>query len=274
VGGGPSRRRPFANPSAAPAAAGPADGRRSTWAHILLRIGLLIALLGLLAGGAQLLGPWSPDRLRGLLAPAGPFAPAAFVGLFVALNSAGVPAPLLGAAGGLALGLIPGALATLAGMTVAASVQLLLARRMTRPSMAAVRLPGTDRLHKALQRRGWLAVVALRLIPAPFSAVNLAAGLTPLRLRSMAIGTLIGGAPKALGWAALGLGATRLPAVSPFVIAAVIVASLALTVVWLRWRRPRSAQAHPQPAPANQLPSRSTLPASSTAANNTSRTHR
>ncbi len=257
-----------------PAAAGPTDRRRSTWAHILLRIGLLVALLGLLAGGAQLLGPWSPDRLRGLLAPAGPFAPAAFVGLFVALSSAGVPAPLLGAAGGLALGLIPGALATLAGMTVAASVQLLLARRMTRPSMAAVRLPGTDRLHQALQRRGWLAVVALRLVPAPFSAVNLAAGLTPLRLRSMAIGTLIGGAPKALGWAALGLGATRLPAVSPFVAAAVTVAILALTVVWLRWRRPRSAPAHPQPAPANQVPSRSTLPASSTAANNTRRAHR
>jgi len=136
------------------------------------------------------------------------------------------------------------------------------------------RLSTWAHIHQALRRRGWLAVVALRLVPAPFSAVNLAAGLTSLRLRSMAIGTLIGGAPKALGWAALGLGATRLPAVSPFVIAAVIVASLALTVVWLRWRRPRSAQAHPQPAPANQLPSRSTLPASSTAANNTSRAHR
>jgi uncharacterized membrane protein YdjX (TVP38/TMEM64 family) len=231
-----------------PAAAGLADRPRSTWAPILLRIGLLIALLGLLAGSAWLLGPWSPERLRGLLATAGPFAPAAFVGLFVVLNSAGVPAPLLGAAGGLTLGLIPGALATLAGMTVAACVQLLLARRLTGPAMATVRLSGTDRLHEVLQRRGWLAVVVLRLVPGPFVAVNLAAGLTPLRLRWMAIGTLLGGAPKALGWAALGMGATRLPAVSPLVIAAVVVASLALTVVWLRWRRPRSAQAHAQPA--------------------------
>jgi hypothetical protein len=63
----------------------------------------------------------------------------------------------------------------------------------------------------------------------------------------MAIGTLIGGAPKALGWAALGLGATRL-AVSPLVIAAVVVAGVALTVVWLLWRRPRSSPAHAQPA--------------------------
>jgi uncharacterized membrane protein YdjX (TVP38/TMEM64 family) len=230
-----------------PAAAGPAGRRRSTWAPILLRIGLLIALLGLLAGGAWLLGPWSPDRLRGLLAPAGPLAPAVFVGLFVVLNSAGVPAPLLGAAGGLALGLVPGALATLAGMTVAACVQFLLARRLTGPAMAAVRFSGTDRLQQALQRRGWLAVVALRLVPGPFVALNLAAGLTPLRLRWMAVGTLIGGVPKALGWAALGLGASHL-AVSPLVVAAVIVAGVALTVVWLRWRRPWSAQAHAEPA--------------------------
>jgi hypothetical protein len=90
-------------------------------------------------------------------------------------------------------------------------------------------------------------VVVLRLVPGPFVALNLAAGLTPLRLRGMAIGTLIGGAPKALGWAALGLGATRL-AVSPLVIAAVIVAGVALTVVWLRWRRPQATPAHAQPA--------------------------
>ncbi len=230
-----------------PAGAGPAERRPSAWTRILLRIGLLVALLGLLAGGAWLLGPWSPDRLRGLLASAGPLAPAVFVGLFVVLNSAGVPAPLLGAAGGLTLGLIPGALATLAGMTVAACVQFLLARRLTGPAMAAVRFSGTDRLQQALQRRGWLAVVVLRLVPGPFVALNLAAGLTPLRLRWMAIGTLIGGAPKALGWAALGLGAARL-AVSPLVIAAVVVAGVALTVVWLLWRRRRPSQAHAQPA--------------------------
>jgi uncharacterized membrane protein YdjX (TVP38/TMEM64 family) len=93
-------------------------------------------------------------------------------------------------------------------------------------------------------------VVVLRLVPGPFVAVNLATGLTPLRLRWMAVGTLLGGAPKPLGWAALGLGATRLAAVSPLVTVAVIVAGLALTVVWLRWRRRRSVQAHPQPAAA------------------------
>lgn len=237
-----------------PATAGLTGRHRTTWAPILLRIGLLGAVLGLLAAAAQLLGPWPPDRLGGLLDALGPFAPAGFVGLFVALNTAGVPAPLLGAAGGLALGLVPGALATVAGMTVAACGQLLLGRRLTGSALAAVRLPGSGRLQKVLQGPGWLAVVALRLVPGPFSEVNMAAGLTPLRLRSMAIGTLIGGAPKALAWAALGLGATRLPALPPFLIAAVIVTGLVLTVAWLRWRAPRSPKSHPKPAKRSDTP--------------------
>jgi uncharacterized membrane protein YdjX (TVP38/TMEM64 family) len=245
-----------------------ASRRRATWAPILLRLGRLVAAVGLLAASARLLGPWSPERLQGLLAAAGPFAPAAFVALFVVLNTAGVPAPLLGAASGLALGLIPGALATLAGMTAAACTQLLLARRLTGPSRASVRLPGAHRLQQALQGRGWLAVVALRLAPGPFSEANLAAGLTPLRVRSMAAGTLIGGAPKALGWVALGLGTSRLPAVPPLMIAATVVAGLALTGVWLRRRGQQPAAAHPEPALPQQPSPTSDPPALQRAADN------
>jgi hypothetical protein len=176
-----------------PAGAGPAERRPSTWTRILLRIGLLVALLGLLAGGAWLLGPWSPDRLRGLLAPAGPLAPAVFVGLFVVLNSAGVPAPLLGAAGGLTPGLIPGALATLAGMTVVACVQFLLARRLTGPAIAAVRFSGTDRLvgDRRRRRRGrgpHCRVVAL----AQAAAVT---GACPTRSRGGRAGGPVPGPP-------------------------------------------------------------------------------
>ena len=247
-----------------------AGRRRTTWVPILLRLGLLVAAVALLAASARLLGPGSLERLQGLLAAAGPFAPAAFVALFVVLNTAGVPAPLLGAASGLALGLISGALATLAGMTAAACTQLLLARRLTGPSRAAVRLPGAHRLQQVLQGRGWLAVVALRLAPGPFSEANLAAGLTPLRARSMAVGTLIGGAPKALGWVALSLGTSRLPAVPPLVIAAAVDAGLPLTGVWLRRRGQQPAAAHPEPAPPQQPSPTSDPPALQRAADNRS----
>jgi uncharacterized membrane protein YdjX (TVP38/TMEM64 family) len=249
-----------------PAAAGLGGRHRAHWAVILLRIGLLLAVHGLLVAGAQLLGPWSPAGLGGFLAALGPFAPVALVGLFVVLNTAGVSAPLLGAAAGVTLGLIPGALATLTGMTVAACLQLLLGRRLAGSAMAAVHLPGTRRIQKVLQGRGWLAVAALRLVPGPFSEVNLAAGQTPLHLRSMAIGTLLGGAPKALGWAALGLGATQLP-VAPALAGAGVVAGLALTVAWVCWRGPRSPQAPPNAAVPDQPARLPTRPASSSPTN-------
>jgi uncharacterized membrane protein YdjX (TVP38/TMEM64 family) len=153
-------------------------------------------------------------------------------------------------------------------MTAAACVQLLIGRRLAGRFRVAVRLPGTDRLRKALQGRGWLAVVALRLAPGPFSEVNLAAGLTALRVRSMAVGTLIGGAPKALGWAALGLGATHLPATPALVLATAVVAGLALTGARLHQRGQPPTAAQPEPAPPHHASPTADPPALQPAADN------
>jgi membrane protein DedA with SNARE-associated domain len=229
-----------------------AGRRRATWASILLRLGLLVAAVGLLAASARLLGPWSPACLQGLLAAAGAVRPPGVRGTVRGAQHGRRASLTARRPGGLALGLVPGALATLVGMTAAACAQLLLGRRLTRPSRAAVRLPGAHRLQQALQGRGWLAVVVLRLAPGPFSEANPAAGLTPLRVRSMAVGTLVGGAPKALGWAALGLGASHLPAAPALVIATAVAAGLTLTVVWLRRRGQRPATAHLEPAPPHR----------------------
>ena len=43
-----------------------------------------------------------------------------------------------------------------------------------------------------------------RLLPGPFSELNMAAGLTPLTFRDFAVGTLLGCAPKAVVWCAVG----------------------------------------------------------------------
>jgi uncharacterized membrane protein YdjX (TVP38/TMEM64 family) len=217
--------------------------RREPKGKWLLRLGLLAALALSLTAGIQALGPWTPERLRDLLGALGPFAPAVFVGLFAALDTAGVPAPLLGAAAGLTLGLVPGAIATLAGMVLAACAQLLAMRHLAGLRLSSVRLPLVHRIEGALRRGGWRAVVAVRLLPGPFSEVNLAAGLTSLPVRAMAMGTLLGGAPKALGWAALGRGAADLPEIPPAGIAAAVIAAAAFgAAVWYR-RRPKQDRA-------------------------------
>jgi uncharacterized membrane protein YdjX (TVP38/TMEM64 family) len=49
-----------------------------------------------------------------------------------------------------------------------------------------------------------MAVAGTRLLPGPFSELNMLAGLTVLKLRDFTIGTIIGCVPKALAWSGLG----------------------------------------------------------------------
>ncbi len=66
------------------------------------------------------------------------------------------------------------------------------------------RLPRLVRVNQMVERRGVLAVAGARLLPGPFSEFNMLAGLTLLKLRDFAIGTVIGCAPKAFAWSGLG----------------------------------------------------------------------
>jgi uncharacterized membrane protein YdjX (TVP38/TMEM64 family) len=60
------------------------------------------------------------------------------------------------------------------------------------------------RVSQLLERRGVMAVAGTRLLPGPFSELNMLAGLTVLKLRDFTIGTIIGCVPKALAWSGLG----------------------------------------------------------------------
>lgn len=56
--------------------------------------------------------------------------------------------------------------------------------------------PMLDALNERLEKRGWLAVGSLRLIPfVPFSVLNYAAALTPVKLAPFAFATVVGSAP-------------------------------------------------------------------------------
>lgn len=62
-----------------------------------------------------------------------------------------------------------------------------------------------DKLHRALDRRGIIAVATIRMVPiAPFTLVNLAAGAIDVRPRDYVIGTLLGVLPGTLALTAFG----------------------------------------------------------------------
>jgi membrane protein DedA with SNARE-associated domain len=99
---------------------------------------------------------------------------------------------------------VRGAAVTLSAMWVTACIQFLLARRLGGERLRKRLGDQLGRIGLLLERRGALAVAGGRLLPGPFSELNMAAGLTPLTLRDFEVGTLLGCAPKAAAWSAVG----------------------------------------------------------------------
>lgn len=171
-----------------------------------MRLAGLVALLAGVAivGYATGLTALTTDELRGWLRASSRLAPLVFIVLFFALNTLGLPAPVLGALGGVTFGLVEGAAVTLAAMWVTACMQFVLARRLGGERLRERLGAQLGRIGLFLERRGALAVAGGRLLPGPFSELNMAAGLTPLTFRDFAIGTILGCAPKAAAWSAVG----------------------------------------------------------------------
>ena len=172
----------------------------------VVRLSALVALIVGAVVVGHLLSAWLDPvaELRGWVNRAGAAGPLLFVGLFLALNTVGVPLPVLGAAAGVAFGPVPGATISLVAMTTTACAQFLLARHVVGAQVRRRLGHSLDRVNQLLERRGLIAVAGARLLPGPFSEFNMLAGLTALTLRDFTIGTVIGCVPKALAWSGLG----------------------------------------------------------------------
>jgi uncharacterized membrane protein YdjX (TVP38/TMEM64 family) len=173
-----------------------------------------------------LTGAVREEDVRGWTRAAGPLAPLAFVAISAGLGLLLVPGPLLSAASGLLFGTAVGMAVTLASAVLSALAAQALARRAG--AEGAARLGGRrlETVGAFLERRGLVAVVVQRLAPGvPDGPVNYAAGLVRLRPRDLALGTVIGSAPRAFAYAALGDSLDDLA--SPLAVAALAVLVLA-----------------------------------------------
>ena len=146
----------------------------------------------------------SPDEARDWGEGLGDFAYVAFVPLFVAVNFL-VAWPILAGAAGLLFGTAAGTPLALAGVTCASLAQMFVARRLAAGHHGNLLPERTKSLEDFLTRHGAVAVMESRIVPLlPWGMVNYSAGLTRLQYRDLAIGTLIGGAPKVFAYTALG----------------------------------------------------------------------
>jgi uncharacterized membrane protein YdjX (TVP38/TMEM64 family) len=145
------------------------------------------------------------DELVDRGAGAGLAAPVAALVGWVLLTPAPFPGTVLAAAGGLAFGAVGGAVLAVGGAVLGGLAAFILAR--TAAGRAGQRLmarsPRLARVNEQLERRGFTAILAARLMPGiPATALHYAAGASPVRYRAftaaIAIGALVRTAPYAL----------------------------------------------------------------------------
>jgi len=218
------------------------------------RLALLIAALvaALVAFyGFDLL---SIAEVRGWIEPLGAAAAPAYAALAAGLGLLLVPGPLLAGVSGLLFGPALGTLVTITAAVCSAVASLWIGRGVGREGMAEISGPRLEALADQLERHGTAAVVVQRLAPGvPDAPCSYLAGLLRIRTGQIALGTLIGSAPRAFGYTALGGSLDDLT--SPLAVVALAVLGLtALVGAELgrrALRRSRSRASDAQAAPSS-----------------------
>ena len=148
--------------------------------------------------GAQVLGVGGETTVEHWLAAArGPWALPVAVAAFAVLAFVGVPQFVLIAAAVVAFGPWAGMAYSWIGTMVSALIGFGLGRLFGGRLLRDLHSPGVDSFTALVARNGFTASLVVRLVPsAPFIVINMAAGVTPMRLRAFALGTAIGIVPK------------------------------------------------------------------------------
>jgi phospholipase D1/2 len=163
-----------------------------------LKIFFLIAIAASLA----VLWRWTPlgdyvdlasARTLAAWIKAQPLAPLLVAGVYVAGGLVALPVTLMIIATVVVFGTWLGLLYALAGSWLSAVVVFGIGRWMGRDAVRRFAGSLLNRLSKKLSESGFLTVVTFRIVPvAPFSVINLIAGVSEIRWRDFALGTLIG----------------------------------------------------------------------------------
>jgi uncharacterized membrane protein YdjX (TVP38/TMEM64 family) len=177
------------------------EPRRVAIRRIAIYAAVSVAVVGTLAITGNI--P-SSDEVRDFVDDLGAFGPILYVPLFVVVNFI-VAWPILAGAAGLLFGTAAGTPLAVLGVTAAALTQMAIARRLAGQHRGRLLPQRTKAVEKFLTENGVIAVMESRIVPLlPYGVVNYSGGLTHLSYTAMAVGTLIGAAPKVFVYTALG----------------------------------------------------------------------
>jgi len=131
--------------------------------------------------------------------------PLVFIVVSACLTLMLFPGPLLAGASGLLFGTALGTPVSICAAVLGATLAFSLSRWLAHDAIEEIAPPKVQRIRAWIGDRGFLAVLYARLAPGlPYTLVNYAAGLTPIRLRDFVLATAIGCSPRAFAYTALG----------------------------------------------------------------------
>ncbi|CAM3680875.1 TVP38/TMEM64 family protein [Tsukamurella strandjordii] len=166
-------------------------------------------VLTVVAAGLLLPHP-APSTIRAWADSTGPWFLALFFLTHVVVTVFPIPRTMFTVSAGFLFGPVVGITVCMTASTLAAVIAFLGVRAIDRryPSEVIARVrehPAYAPIAARLRTRGWLAVGSLRLIaPAPFSLVNYASALSPVRFWPYTVATVAGLAPGTIAVVLLG----------------------------------------------------------------------
>lgn len=191
---------------------------------------------------AALLLPHSPAGLRDLLIGLGPAAPLIALLAWALLVPVLFPGTVLAATGGLAFGSLGGAAIAVVGAVIGGLIAFVLARTSAREAVErrVARSARLSRAHEVVERRGFAAVLAARLMPGvPAGGLHYVAGVSPVGVgaftAAIALGALLRTVPYVLLGEALVTGSLATFAIAG---ASIVTGGLAAGVLFRQIRRP------------------------------------
>ena len=147
----------------------------------------------------------SSDQVRDWVDGWGAAAPLVFIAISATLTTMLFPGPLLAGASGLLFGTALGTPVAIVAATLGATIAFSLSRWVAHDAVERRAGPRLQRLRAWLGRRDFLSVLYARIAPGmPYTLVNYAAGLAPIRLRAFVAATAIGASPRAFAYTARG----------------------------------------------------------------------
>lgn len=204
----------------------------------LLRLALLATFIAAMFIMLAISGV-SAGEIRDRVDDLGPLAPVLFIPISAILTVLLVPGPLLAAASGLLFGVAIGTPVSIASATLGAVLAFALSRWWAHDAVEHLAGPRIQAIRGWIGKRGFLAIFYARIAPGvPYNLVNYAAGMTPVRLASFALATLIGCSPRAFAYTALGGSLDNLDRPEAIVaVAVLVVMSLVGAIPLIRERR-------------------------------------